>query len=91
MIYKTLHRKLKTEQHKTNQKPGENSGAMEGLGVLAPLVIPVMLPKNDTNMIRYRNRVGLLNAQINTNNRIKQEAPTKEMRVKRNRTYFSLK
>jgi hypothetical protein len=29
-IYKTLHRKLKIEQHEPNYKPGVNSGAPEG-------------------------------------------------------------
>jgi hypothetical protein len=28
MIYKTLHRKLKLEQHEPNQKPGVNSGTL---------------------------------------------------------------
>jgi hypothetical protein len=33
MIYKTLHRKHKIEQHEHNWKPGVNSGAPEGLAV----------------------------------------------------------
>ena len=35
-IYKTLHRKLKIEQHKSHSKPWLNSGAPEGQAVLAP-------------------------------------------------------
>jgi len=42
-IYKILHRKLKIEQHKPHQKPGENSGSPEGLAVPAPHVTPIML------------------------------------------------
>ena len=30
MIYKTLHRKLKIEQHKPHKKAGVNSRALEG-------------------------------------------------------------
>jgi len=30
MIYKTLHRKLKIEQHESHHKPGMNSDAPEG-------------------------------------------------------------
>ena len=39
MIYKTIHRKLKSEQH----KPGVNSGAPEGLAVPAKHVTIVLL------------------------------------------------
>jgi hypothetical protein len=39
MIYKTLHRKLKIEQHEPH------SGVQEGLDVPAPLVTPVVLLK----------------------------------------------
>jgi hypothetical protein len=38
MIYKTLHRKLKTEQQEPHWKPRVNSGAPEGYAVMAPLV-----------------------------------------------------
>jgi hypothetical protein len=30
MVYKTLHRKLKMDQHKRNKNPGVNSGGLEG-------------------------------------------------------------
>jgi hypothetical protein len=30
MMYKTVHRKLTIEQHKSHLKPGVNSGAVEG-------------------------------------------------------------
>jgi hypothetical protein len=51
MIYKTLHRKLKIEQHKPYQKPGVNSGVQDVLAVPAPHVTPVMLLLNDTSII----------------------------------------
>jgi hypothetical protein len=51
MIYKTLHRKLKIEQHKPYQKPGVNSGVPDVLAVPAPHVTPVMLLLNDTSII----------------------------------------
>jgi hypothetical protein len=38
MIYKTLHKNLKIEQHESNYKLGVNSGAPEGLAVPGPLV-----------------------------------------------------
>jgi len=40
MIYKTLHRKLKIEQHESHYKSGVNSGAPEGLAVPGPHVTP---------------------------------------------------
>ena len=44
-IYKTLHRKLKIEQHNPPPplKTGVNSGAPEGLSVPAPHATPVVL------------------------------------------------
>jgi hypothetical protein len=45
-ICKTLHRKIKIEQHvmyKPQQKPGMNSGAPEGYAVPAPHVAPGVL------------------------------------------------
>ena len=49
-IYKTVHRKLKTEQ--PNQiKAGGNSGASYGLPVPVPHVTTVVLLLNDTNII----------------------------------------
>jgi hypothetical protein len=36
MIYKTLHRKLKIEQHEPKLKPWMNSGDPEALAVPAP-------------------------------------------------------
>ena len=51
MIYNTLHRKLKIEQHEPQCKPGVNSGAPEELAVHAPLVTPVVLLVDDTNII----------------------------------------
>ena len=38
MIYRTLCRKLKIEQHEHHQKPRVNAGAPEGLTVPAPHV-----------------------------------------------------
>jgi hypothetical protein len=38
MIYKTLHRKLKIQQHEAI-KTGVNSGALEGLSVPVPNVV----------------------------------------------------
>jgi hypothetical protein len=43
MVYKTLHRKLKMDQHKRNKNPGVNSGGLEGLAVLAPPLAPFIL------------------------------------------------
>jgi len=42
IMYKTLHRKLKIEQHKRNKKHGMNSDAVDGYVVPAPLVAHVM-------------------------------------------------
>ena len=42
-IYKTLHRKLKIEQHEHHLKSGVNSGAPEGYAVPPPHVAPVAL------------------------------------------------
>jgi hypothetical protein len=39
-IYKTLHRKLKIEQHEIPQKPGDELSAPEGLTVAALHVTP---------------------------------------------------
>ena len=39
MVYKTLHRKLKIEQH---EKPDMNAGVPEGLAVSYPLVTAVV-------------------------------------------------
>ena len=55
MIYKTLHRKLK--QHKPTKNLGVNSLVQEGQVVPAPLVAPIMLLLNYTNMW-YINHVG---------------------------------
>ena len=46
MIYKILHRKTKIEQ-----REGVNSGTPEGVGVPTPLVTPVELLLNDTDII----------------------------------------
>jgi len=43
MIYKTLHRKLKIEQHNPHQKPDLNARVQEGQAVPAPQVAPVLL------------------------------------------------
>ena len=44
MIYKTLHRKLKIEQHKFHVKPRSmNSVALERLAFPVPLVTPIVL------------------------------------------------
>ena len=51
MIYKTLHSKLKIEQHQCHNKLGPNQGAPEGLAVPAPIVIPVVLLFDDKNII----------------------------------------
>ena len=50
MIYITLHRKLKIEQLKT-VKTGVNTGDYEGLAVHVPHVTPVVLLRNETNII----------------------------------------
>ena len=50
MICKTLHRKLKTEQHLPHQKPEVNSGAPEGLAVPAPHVTWISLLLNNMNI-----------------------------------------
>jgi hypothetical protein len=47
----SLHKNLKTEQHEPNYKLGVNSGAPEGLAVPGPLVTPVVLLSNDTNIM----------------------------------------
>ena len=39
-IYKTLHRKIKIEQHEIPQKPGDELSAPEGLTVAALHVTP---------------------------------------------------
>ena len=49
-IYKTLHRKLKLEQHEHHSKPVTNSGAREGLAVPVPLMSPVALLLKDTTI-----------------------------------------
>jgi hypothetical protein len=67
-IYKTLHIKLMIKQHEPYKKPGVNSDAPEGLAVPAPHVTPVVVLLNDTNIIRYENRVGHQYTKINTNN-----------------------
>ena len=41
MIHKTLHKKLKIEQHERHKKPRMNSGTPEGLAV--PHVAPIVL------------------------------------------------
>ncbi len=51
MIYKTVHRKLKIEQHESHLKPRGNAGAPEGLAVPVPHVTPVVLLLNDTIII----------------------------------------
>jgi hypothetical protein len=50
MIYKTLDRKLKIEQHKPT-KNWVNSGAPEGLVVPAPHMIPFVFMFNATTII----------------------------------------
>jgi hypothetical protein len=58
-IKKTLHRKLKIDQHEPHKNRGwTNTGDPEGLAVPAPLVSSVVLPLNDTNIIWKRNRIG---------------------------------
>ena len=47
-IYKTIHRKLKNEQHKPR---GVNTGATEELTVPVPYMMPVVLLLNDTNIV----------------------------------------
>ena len=46
MFDKTLHRKLKNEQHEPNVKLVMNSGALDWVAVQAPLVTPVVLLLN---------------------------------------------
>jgi hypothetical protein len=47
-IYKTIHRKLKNEQHKPR---GVNTGVPEELTVPVPYMMPVVLLLNDTNIV----------------------------------------
>jgi len=42
-IYKTLRRKLKTDQREPHTQPGVNSGAPDGWAVSVPHVAPVVL------------------------------------------------
>ena len=49
--YKTLHSKLKIGQHQCHKKLGLNQGAPEGFAVPAPIVTPVVLLFDDTNII----------------------------------------
>ena len=53
-----IHRKIKIEQRKTHWKSVVDLVASEGKVVPAPLVVPVVLLLNDTNIIWYGNRVG---------------------------------
>jgi hypothetical protein len=48
MVYKTLHRKLKIEQH---EKPDVNADAPEGLAVPYPLVTAVVLVTDEIIII----------------------------------------
>jgi hypothetical protein len=43
MIFKTLHRKLKIEQHEPHSKPVLKSCSLEEEAILAPHVTPVVL------------------------------------------------
>jgi hypothetical protein len=47
MIYKTVHRKVKAEQHKPHLNPGVKSGALKGLAIPAPfsLVVTVVIER----------------------------------------------
>jgi hypothetical protein len=42
MIYKTLQKKLKIEQHKPHKKPGVNSDALEWSAISAPYVYTIV-------------------------------------------------
>jgi hypothetical protein len=53
-IYKTLHRKLKIEQHEHHWKPAVNWGVPEGLAVPDPHETPVLILLNDMNIILHR-------------------------------------
>ena len=53
MIYKTLLRKLKIEQHEPHKEPVMNLRAPLGLADPASLVTPVVLLLNDRNIICY--------------------------------------
>jgi hypothetical protein len=46
MIYKTLHRKLKIEQHEHQLNLGGNASSPEGNAVHVSLVAPVVLPRS---------------------------------------------
>jgi hypothetical protein len=54
MIYKTLHRTLKIVQQKPHSKLEIISDAPEGYAMPAPLVPPVVLLSNDTNIINVQ-------------------------------------
>ena len=51
MIYITLYRILKIDQHEPSKNRRLNTGAPEGLAVPAPLVTTVVIMVNDTNII----------------------------------------
>jgi hypothetical protein len=55
MIYKILHRKLKTEQHEPTKNRGMNSGAPEGVAVPVPVVAPVVLLSSISHTSRRYN------------------------------------
>ena len=57
VIHKTLLRKDWTT-HESHKNPGMKWGAREWKTIPAPLVAPVMLLLNDTNIIWYGNHVG---------------------------------
>ena len=58
-IYQTLHRKLKIGQDKNLLNLGVNSAeGSEMLAPAAPLMTPVVLLLNDTDIIWHGNRVG---------------------------------
>lgn len=55
MVTKTLHRKLKTEQHVPTINRGMNSGAPEGVEVPVPVVTPVVLLSSISHTSRRYN------------------------------------
>jgi len=66
-MYKRTNNDLQNTTHKTKDratrsplKPGVDTGAPEGLAVPVPLVTPIMLLLNDTNIIGYGKRLSTL-------------------------------
>lgn len=51
MVYKILHKKLKSEETKFHLKSDVDASALGGLAVPAPTVVSIVVLINDTSMI----------------------------------------